>query len=131
MSTKPLVQATGRRKESVARVRLRDGGGRVVLRIFESLHRDIEQLADDVTLRGSVWAGVRRRLSRRTGWVLVVAGSVLWLAYGVWLYANSPANPVGKLAIGALGIGFLLLLGSVVAERLQEFRTDPYRDIER
>ena len=29
--SKPLVQATGRRKESVARVRLRDGSGRVVL----------------------------------------------------------------------------------------------------
>lgn len=28
---KPLVQATGRRKESVARVRLRDGSGRVIL----------------------------------------------------------------------------------------------------
>ena len=29
--TKPLVQATGRRKESVARVRLRDGSGQVTL----------------------------------------------------------------------------------------------------
>lgn len=29
--SKPLVQATGRRKQSVARVRLRDGSGRVVL----------------------------------------------------------------------------------------------------
>jgi small subunit ribosomal protein S9 len=28
---KPLVQATGRRKESVARVRLKDGSGQVVL----------------------------------------------------------------------------------------------------
>jgi len=29
--SKPLVQATGRRKESVARVRLRDGSGQVTL----------------------------------------------------------------------------------------------------
>jgi small subunit ribosomal protein S9 len=29
--TKPLVQATGRRKESVARVRFRDGSGQVTL----------------------------------------------------------------------------------------------------
>lgn len=29
--TKPLIQATGRRKESVARVRLRDGSGQVTL----------------------------------------------------------------------------------------------------
>ncbi len=29
--TKPLTQATGRRKESVARVRLRDGAGQVTL----------------------------------------------------------------------------------------------------
>lgn len=31
MPTKPLVQATGRRKESVARVRLREGSGQVTL----------------------------------------------------------------------------------------------------
>lgn len=29
--SKPLVQSTGRRKESVARVRLRDGGGQITL----------------------------------------------------------------------------------------------------
>ena len=29
--SKPLIQATGRRKESVARVRLRDGSGQVTL----------------------------------------------------------------------------------------------------
>ena len=29
--SKPLVQATGRRKSSVARVRLRDGGGQITL----------------------------------------------------------------------------------------------------
>ncbi|GIU91266.1 MAG: hypothetical protein KatS3mg011_0172 [Acidimicrobiia bacterium] len=31
MKTKPLVQSTGRRKEAVARVRLREGSGQVVL----------------------------------------------------------------------------------------------------
>lgn len=101
------------------------------LRIFEALRKDIGGLSFDPPPHRSVWDGVQRRLTRPMGWILFISGAILWLFYGAWVYATSPANPVEKLAVGALTIGFILLLGSTVSERLQESRTDPYRDIQR
>ena len=60
-----------------------------------------------------------------------MAGFVLWAGYGAWVFATSPANPVEKLAIGALAIGFLILLVATIFERLGEWKDDPYRDVER
>ena len=61
----------------------------------------------------------------------MVGGFLVWTGFGIWVYATSPANPVEKLAVGALGIGFLILLTSAILDRLQEWKGDPYRDIER
>ena len=63
--TKPLIQTTGRRKEAVARVRLRPGTGKVVIN-----GRDIEQLLPDRHAphrrhRGAAPHPDRRRLRRR------------------------------------------------------------------
>ncbi|MEQ9570321.1 MAG: hypothetical protein RLN75_09045, partial [Longimicrobiales bacterium] len=79
----------------------------------------------------SVWDGVQRRLTRPVGWILFVSGAILWTLYGAWVFAASAVNPVEKLAVGALAIGFLILLGTTVSERVRESRTDPYRDIQR
>ncbi len=40
-------------------------------------------------------------------------------------------NPVEKLAVGALAVGFLVLLAAAILDRVQEWRSDPYRDVER
>lgn len=101
------------------------------LRIFEALRRDVGGLTYDPPPHRSVWDGVQRRLTRPVGWILFVSGAILWTLYGGWVFATSAVNPVEKLAVGALAIGFLILLGSTVSERLREFRTDPYRDIQR
>ncbi len=101
------------------------------LRIFEALRRDVGGLTYDPPPHRSVWDGVQRRLTRPVGWILFVSGAILWTLYGGWVFATSAVNPVEKLAVGALAIGFLILLGSTVSERVREFRTDPYRDIQR
>lgn len=101
------------------------------LRIFEALRRDVEGLTYDPPPHRSVWDGVQRRLTRPVGWILFVSGAILWVLYGAWVFATSAVNPVEKLAVGALAIGFLILLGNTVSERVQESRTDPYRDIQR
>ena len=78
-----------------------------------------------------MWTAVQRRLTRPVGWLLLVTGFVLWSGYGAWVFATSPADPVEKLAIGALVVGFLVLLSSTILERLSEWKDDPYRDVER
>ncbi len=101
------------------------------LRIYEAIREDVGGLTYDPPAHRSVWDGVRRRLTRPMGWILFLSGAILWMAYGAWVFATSAANPVQKLAVGGLVIGFLILLGSTVSERMRDLRTDPYRDIQR
>ena len=79
----------------------------------------------------SVWDEVNEHLTRPVGWMLVVAGVVVWVAYGVYVFVTSPAELWEKLAAGAVAIGMLVLLASVLWERYREWLTDPYRDIQR
>lgn len=101
------------------------------LAIFRSMQSDLAGLPDPARPAPSVWTAVNRRLTRPVGWILMVAGFVLWAGYGAWVFATSPANPVEKLGVGALAVGFLILLGATIFDRLREWKTDPYRDVER
>lgn len=101
------------------------------LAIFRSMQSDLAGLPDPGRPGPSVWSAVNRRLTRPVGWILMVGGFVLWAGYGAWVFATSPANPIEKLALGALAVGFLILLGATIFDRLREWKTDPYRDIER
>ena len=99
--------------------------------IFRAMHDDLEGMALASGGRGSVWEGVNRRLTRPLGWILFTAGAVLWAVCGAWVYLTSPSDPVQKLAVAALAVGFLILLAGTILERMAEWRTDPYRDVER
>jgi hypothetical protein len=101
------------------------------LAIFRAMRADLMALPIPGRNGSSVWGTVSRRLTRPVGWVLLVAGFVLWSGYGAWVFLTSPVNPVEKLALGALGVGFLILLASTILDRLHEWKDDPYRDIER
>lgn len=101
------------------------------LSIYRSMRSDLAGLPDPIRPGPSIWAAVNRRLTRPVGWILMVCGFVLWAGYGAWVFATSPANPVEKLAVGALAVGFLILLGATIFDRLREWKTDPYRDVER
>lgn len=101
------------------------------LAIFRAMRDDLRALPLDGGGRRSVWGGVQHRLSRPVGWVLLVTGFVLWTGYGAWIFFTTPANPVEKLAVGALVVGFLILLVSAILDRMHEWKDDPYRDIER
>ena len=41
----------------------------------------------------------------------------------------SAIDPWEKLATSAIGVGIMLLFGSVIYERYKEWLTDPYRDV--
>ena len=79
----------------------------------------------------SIWYGVSRQLARPLGWVLLIVGSLVWAAYGIYLFATSSAFILEKLATSAIVIGVLLLFASVVWERYREWLSDPYRDLQR
>ena len=101
------------------------------LAIYRSMRLDLSELPGHRRHDRSVWGAVNRQLTRPVGWVLLVVGFVVWTGYGAWVFATSPANPVEKLAVGALVVGFLILLAATIFERLGEWKDDPYRDVER
>lgn len=118
------------------RVRVEEGLARSTelqreLAIYRSLRADLAALPEAARNGSSIWGAVNRRLTRPLGWILLVSGFLLWAGYGAWVFATSPVNPVEKLAVGALVVGFLILLVATILDRLHEWKSDPYRDIER
>lgn len=79
----------------------------------------------------SVWDRVNRRLTRPAGWALLIAGAFGLLVFGIYTYVTSPGEIWEKVSVGAVLIGLALLFVGVARDRYREWRTDPYREIER
>jgi len=100
------------------------------LMVFRSMKEELLGLSFQVRPNGrSAWDVVHRKLTRPVGWITLSVGSLLWVVYGVWVYFTSPGELIEKVATAGVGIGVLLLLGSVIWEQYQRWLTDPYRDV--
>ncbi len=99
--------------------------------VFGKIKEDLRAMSFGGSDHQSVWDRVNRRLTRPVGWGLIVSGSLVCTAYGIYLYATSAVNLLEKLASAAIVIGVLMLLGSVIYERYRDWLTDPYRDLQR
>jgi len=100
--------------------------------IFRRMKGDFQELSfHPGKPRTSVWDSVNAALTRPVGWLLLLGGSAVWTGYGAYLFTTSPAHPFEKLATGAVVIGILMLLASVIWERYREWLRDPYRDVYR
>lgn len=72
------------------------------------------------------------RAPRRLGWLLVIIGVAGWAGYAAWLFVTDPATATWqKLLTGAVVIGLVLLLVSVMRQRLLEMPQDRYRGVKR
>lgn len=102
------------------------------LALFRAMKDDLLTLKlTDGGHHGSVWDSVNRQLTRPIGWVILIVGSLVWAAYGIYVYLTSPVFILERMATSAIVIGVLLLFASVIWERYREWLTDPYRDIQR
>jgi hypothetical protein len=102
------------------------------LAIFRAMRTDFQGLSfDPGTYQKSVWDKVNASVTRPVGWILVVVGVIAWTAYGAYVFTTSPASAWEKLATGAIVIGILTLLASVIWERYRDWGVDPYRDVHR
>jgi hypothetical protein len=102
------------------------------LAIFRAMRTDFQGLSfDPGTYHRSVWDQVNASVTRPIGWILIVVGVIVWTAYGAYVFTTSPANPWEKLATGAMVVGILTLLASVIWDRYREWSTDPYKDVHR
>lgn len=100
--------------------------------IFKAMRSDFQSLSfHPATYQRSVWDQVNAEVARPFGWILLVAGITVWMAYGVYVFTTSAINPWEKLATGAVVIGTLTLLATVIWERYREWGDDPYKDVHR
>ncbi len=101
--------------------------------VFRSLKGELREmgLQEPDIPGGSVWENVNKRVARPTGWLFLVIGAVLYLAYAAYIFITSPMDLLEKLAVGFIVIGFVVLLATVAYERIVDYRTDPYKGVEK
>lgn len=99
--------------------------------VFSRMKSDLESIGTELGTGRSVWSSVNRRLTRPVGWILFVAGAMVWVAYGVYAYLTGGDAMWEKLATSALVVGLGMLLLSAIVDRLRDLKNDPYKEIQR
>ena len=78
------------------------------------------------------WPSVYAKIERGAGWSLLIIGALIWAAYGVYLFVTDPGiGSVTKLLIALPVVGVLMLLISVIRERVNVGRSERYEEVER
>jgi anti-sigma factor RsiW len=78
------------------------------------------------------WKSIYRRIERKTAWVLIIAGVAMLVAFALHEAIQSlRVITFEKIAVLLIAIGGVLLLISLIRERLHQYRVDPYRDVKR
>lgn len=82
------------------------------------------------------WDGVYRRIERGLGWLLVSAGATVLVVYAAiaWiraLLADTDLPWWPRTAILALAAGLVVLLVSVIREKLFLHKSERYKDVQR
>lgn len=107
--------------------------------------RAMEELREVNRLTGSImikdpqdefwelyWKSIYRRLERKIAWILMVAGIGLLVGYELYrAFSSFGRITFQKVALIVFIIGMVLLLVSVVRERIHQYKSDPYRDVKR
>ncbi len=82
------------------------------------------------------WGQVYNRVERGIGWILVSVGTIVVAGFGVcrWceaLWADAELPLLLKLAILTAAVGAIVLVVSVIREKLFTHRRDPYSEVQR
>ncbi len=80
------------------------------------------------------WLGVYQRFERGLAWILVSFGAIVVLSWGAWealreLWNDQQLPVLVKAGSFALVVGLVVLVVSVLREKLSIRRTDPYKDV--
>ncbi len=106
--------------------------------------RQLKEVTDMVRFRepedvvwDGYWRGIYNRMERGIGWILVSVGAVLLLAFGAFrlvesLLTDPTVSLLVKVGVSAVLLGVIVLLVSLVRERLFGLKHDRYsREVKR
>ena len=78
------------------------------------------------------WRLPYSRMLRNTSLVLIVGGYAALILYGVITsLLEGTEGLFQRISLAAIVIGFLVLLGLLIVERISTYKADPYKEIER
>lgn len=83
------------------------------------------------------WVSIYRRIERSVGWIFFSTGSVIVIVFGLYLgltkfFADPSVSPVFKVGIAVGGAGAVILIVSVIRERVYARKHERYeREVER
>ena len=82
------------------------------------------------------WHGVYNRVERGIGWIVMSLGAMVLLGYGAWevtgaILEDTSAPLLVKIAIFAVLIGLVVLLVSVIREKLFTRKRERYKEVKR
>jgi predicted anti-sigma-YlaC factor YlaD len=109
---------------------------------FDSFTR-LKEVTDKVKLAdlkediwAGYWKGVYRRIERGAGWIFFSIGAIVLLALGVFqffknLFLDPSVSFIVKIGIGFLAFGVIVLLVSILRERVFAYKHERYKEIER
>lgn len=101
------------------------------LAVFRAMKVDLAEIGERMGTKQTVWGEVNRRLTRPVGWVLVLVGAAIVVAYGAYAYLTGADALWEKLATSAIVVGLGMLLLSTFIDRYHDLKTDQYREIQR
>jgi hypothetical protein len=101
--------------------------------------RELQSLTRRITMKDpadvfweSYWRSIYRRLERSIGWIFLVAGGLMLVLYALYqVIPTFKRITFEKIAIVVFVLGAVLLLVSVIRERIHQHKVDRYRDIQR
>jgi hypothetical protein len=102
------------------------------LRQLENRLTTISYLETGDKVTGRIWKLPYSALARNACLLMIIGGYASLLLYGLFLFLTSEVEPVFvRIAGAAIAVGFVVLLGILILERVTTYKADPYKEIER
>lgn len=101
--------------------------------------RDVNRLTGSITMKDPqdefwdlYWKSIYRRLERKTAWLFMIAGIGMLIGYELYrAFSSFGRITFQKIALIVFIVGIILLVVSVVRERIHQYKSDPYKDVKR
>jgi hypothetical protein len=82
------------------------------------------------------WVNIYNRIERGIAWIILSIGCIILLTYGIFkavesIIADPQLEGIIKVGILAVIAGAVILLVSVMREKLFTRKTDPYKEVQR
>jgi predicted anti-sigma-YlaC factor YlaD len=91
-------------------------------------------LSDD--LWTGYWKGIYRRIERGAGWIFLSLGAIILLVFGAYQFlkeflAAPHISLIAKIGVSTCVFGAIILLVSIIRERLFLYKTERYKKVEK